>query len=433
VGQTSVPVTANTYLKDSLLIIKGDSGDSYIEKSNLQGTGYAYSEFYGIEVADVEEGGTYYLHGVRGDVTSGIYMEETINGYVARNVLIDNSTASLSVYDYVQGEYVASGVMVTNGIYDVTYSFNGEITQTAVSGDFYLYYMDSTARGIAMEEIDEVYKAYEIVVDSSQRSQIKIYNAKLGEWCNVELMGSVGSVTDGVITLPVGVYDFSYNNETGMVSITESYEKSIREGYYVKGANGLGIGSLMTYDGENYVQSNLVVGGIKEGIYVYAKGVSINAVYDYDDLQAGSIGTRGTHGKIVLPQGIYDVTFNVASGKILIVSNSANVTGEVMEMVSVDMMRKFIHLPKDALAEGNVINIRYYRQISLMRAYGWMDYCIIDNIYIPESLSTGTIEDHYYGTFTKKADNLEIYAVTNEAYYLMLEINEQVIIVQRGA
>ena len=218
-----------------------------------------------------------------------------------------------------------------------------------------------------------------------------------------------------------------------MISITESYENSIREGYYVKGANGLGIGSLMTYDGENYVQRNLVVGGIKEGIYVYAKGASTNAVYDYDDLQAGSIGTRGTHGKIVLPQGIYDVTFNVASGKILIVSNSANVTGEVMEMVYVDMMRQFIYLPENALAEGNVINIRYYRQISLMRAYGWMDFCLLDNIYIPESLSTGTIEDHYYGTFTKKTDSLGIYAVTNEAYYLMLESNEQEIVVQRGA
>ena len=115
-------------------------------------------------------------------------------------------------------------------------------------------------------------------------------------------------------------------------------------------------------------------------------------------------------------------------------NGSDNVVGKVLQMVNTDMMRNFIHLPGATIPNSGVIEISYYRQLSLISAYGWLNYNLTNDVYIPSSLVTGTQEEHFYGTFTKE-DHVNIYAVTDATYNLMLIVagEQQHIVVQQGA
>ena len=306
----------------------------------------------------------------------------------------------------------------------------GTLTATQITEGYFLYY-EGNPRGIRLESANSLYNAYEVQIDTL-RNGVKVWNAQGGEWVEVTLSSEFGQITDSAINLAVGVYDFSYNLESGVVKVTESYAISIKEGYYLKGINGLGIGRYMdkgAVEGE-YVVENFVSGSTKEGIYLYHKGATENAIYDFDDLEA-PIGVSGTYGKIVLPQGIYNVVFNANTGKVTITSTSTDVVSEVLIMVMEDMMRNLIHLPYADLDDG-VIDISNYRQLALMYAYGWLNFNLLNEFYIPSSLATGTKEDNFYGTFTK-AEDAEIYAPTTETYNLTISSPIQEVLVQQGA
>lgn len=124
----------------------------------------------------------------------------------------------------------------------------------------------------------------------------------------------------------------------------------------------------------------------------------------------------------------YDYVSEVAT------NGSDNVVGKVLQIVNTDMMRNFIHLPGATIPNSGVIEISYYRQLSLISAYGWLNYKLTNDVYIPGSLVTGTQEEHFYGTFTKE-DHVNIYAVTDATYNLMLIVagEQQQIVVQQGA
>ena len=76
---------------------------------------------------------------------------------------------------------------------------------------------------------------------------------------------------------------------------------------------------------------------------------------------------------------------------------------------------------------SNIVN----RQIALMYAYGWLNFNLINDVYIPNSLAKGAKEDNFYGTFTKVED-AEIYAVTDATYNLTIASPIQEVLVQQG-
>ncbi|MBR2480118.1 MAG: hypothetical protein IKB56_02310, partial [Clostridia bacterium] len=114
-----------------------------------------------------------------------------------------------------------------------------------------------------------------------------------------------------------------------------------------------------------------------------------------------------------------------------------NLGSEVIAMVNSDMMRNFIylpHLPDATIPNIGVIDISNHRQLSLILAYGWLNYNLLGDIYIPKSLANGTEEDHFYGTFTKE-DHMKIFTDTNITYNLTIVVADENynVVVQQGA
>ncbi|MBO5776029.1 MAG: hypothetical protein J6R35_01505, partial [Clostridia bacterium] len=202
--------------------------------------------------------------------------------------------------------------------------------------------------------------------------------------------------------------DFVYNGVSGYLVVNAPTA-------YVGGLAG-----MLENDGE-YVStvSNNVV-------FVDMKVVSANAHADY------VIGQTVVElsGNTYLRDGIFLVNRETSTSSVKstsaqgdsfgfseIISSTDAVGNKVKDMVRYDLMRDYIYLPGAKLPNDCVINISNYRQIALIYAYGWLDYNLIADVYIPNSLATGTREESFYGEFTKEQD-YTIYAMGETAYLL---------------
>ena len=92
-------------------------------------------------------------------------------------------------------------------------------------------------------------------------------------------------------------------------------------------------------------------------------------------------------------------------------------------------MRSFIHLP-NASDSGESVDISYYRQLALIHAYGWLNYNLIGDIYIPNTKVEGAVEDSFYGVFTKSNQYYGIYAVADAGYSLTMIYTQTEIVVR---
>ncbi|MBR2349383.1 MAG: hypothetical protein IKA77_02035 [Clostridia bacterium] len=255
-----------------------------------------------------------------------------------------------------------------------------------------------------------------VLASTSQNSVIR----------NVNVSGTV-TVTNTINEVYVGMLVGKATNTDFIANAVSGYVIVNAPSAYVGGLTG-----ALDNDGEylSTVQNNVV--------FLDAKVVSAEAHADY------VIGQTEVelNDNAYLAEGIFIVNTQTSTNSVKLTSAQGEALGfsdimastddlylKVQDMVRYDLMRDYIYLPNGELASDYVVDISNYRQIALIYAYGWLDYNLIADVYIPNSLATGTREDSFYGEFSAEQD-FSIYAMSELAYNLTAVSTKDEIAVQ---
>ena len=78
------------------------------------------------------------------------------------------------------------------------------------------------------------------------------------------------------------------------------------------------------------------------------------------------------------------------------------------------MMRSYSLLPDVTVSADGVVVITTYRQLALMSMYGWLNFKLGADIYIPSSMGKLTYVDSFYGNFEE--NGYRIYSGSGVTY-----------------
>lgn len=205
-----------------------------------------------------------------------------------------------------------------------------------------------------------------------------------------------GKAVDSVITQcgAVGYIDVRAN---------EVYGGGIVGQYVVDVTAGGGVTGNVSFVDGKYKVSAAHVGGIAGSIL--AENSSDN-VY----LKNGTFVTDGNTG--IIDNGTNQGTGYTYSD----FRNAANGTllAKVLTCAVRDMMRSYSLLPDVTVSADGVVVITTYRQLALMSMYGWLNFKLGADIYIPSSMGKLTYVDSFYGNFEE--NGYRIYSGSGVTY-----------------
>ena len=231
---------------------------------------------------------------------------------------------------------------------------------------------------------------------------------------------------------------------SGTVSVKETVETYGT--LYVGMLVGKAIDSVITGCGAvGYIdaQANVVYGGGIVGQYsedvIAGRGVTDSVAFVDGKYKAARANVGGIAGSILAENStnnIYlkDGTF-VTDGNTGIINNGTNqgtgytysdferaANGTLSNRAFVcavrDMMRSYTLLPDGAAPVDGVVVITSYRQLALMSMYGWLNFRLGADIYIPSSLGSLVYADSFYGNYEE--NGYRIYTGSGTTYNIFM-------------
>lgn len=177
--------------------------------------------------------------------------------------------------------------------------------------------------------------------------------------------------------------------------------------YSEDAVSGRGVTDSVAFVDGKYKAATAYVGGIAGSIL--ADNAS-NNIY----LRNGTWVTDGNNGLIDngTNQGT-GYTYSDFAG-----AESESLCNRVFVCVVRDMMRSYTLLPDGVAPADGVVVITSYRQLALMSMYGWLNFRLGADIYIPSSIGAVVYADSFYGNYEE--NGYRIYTGSGATYNLFM-------------